>query len=263
MDTKSLFRRSSLDPTQFNLAAELLQKAHRVVALTGAGSSTPSGIPDFRSDGTGLWSQVDPFVVASVWGFRENPQRFYKWMQPLAHDILTAQPSQAHRALARMEQCGKLRIVITQNIDALHQKAGSQQVVELHGHLRTMTCLACAFSDDATHHLGAYINDGVAPICPHCGDILKPDIVLFGEPLPEASIVRAQEEALQCDLMLVAGSSLEVMPAADLPALAVRGGARLIFVNLGATPYDHLADVIVRGDVADILPRLADALKNC
>ncbi len=258
-----MFRRSSSDRTQFNLAAELLDKAQRVVALTGAGSSTPSGIPDFRSDGTGLWSRVDPFVVASVWGFRENPQRFYKWMQPLAHRILTAQPNQAHQALARMEQCGKLRIVITQNIDALHQKAGSQQVVELHGHLRTVVCLKCSYSDDATHYLGVYVNSGAEPICPRCGDILKPDIVLFGEPLPETAIVLAQEETLQCDLMLVAGSSLEVMPAADLPALAVRSGARLILVNLGMTPYDHLADAIVRGDVAEILPQLADALENC
>lgn len=257
-----MFRRSSPDPAQFSQAAELLRSARRVVALTGAGTSTPSGIPDFRSDGTGLWSQVDPFVVASVWGFRENPQRFYKWMQPLASDILSAQPNRAHQALASMEKSGKLRIIITQNIDALHQKAGSQRVIELHGHLRRVVCLTCAFSDDATTYLNAFIFEDAMPFCPHCGDILKPDIVLFGEPLPEESIVLAQEEALQCDLMLVAGSSLEVMPAADLPALAVRSGARLIFVNLGITPYDHLADVIVRGDVARVLPQLADAWGN-
>ncbi len=261
--TEPLFRRSSPDPAQFQLALELLSTAKRVVALTGAGSSTPSGIPDFRSDGSGLWSQVDPFVVASVWGFRENPNRFYEWMQPLAHDILSAQPNQSHHALARMERCGKIRLIITQNIDALHQKAGSQRVVELHGHLRTVVCLTCSFHDDASPYLNTYIHDGTPPICPQCGDILKPDIVLFGEPLPEDAIVLAQEEALHCDLMLVAGSSLEVMPAADLPALAVRSGAHLILINLGITPYDHLADVIVRGDVAEILPQLADALGNC
>ena len=257
-----MFRRFSPDPAQFSQAAELLRSARRVVALTGAGTSTPSGIPDFRSDGTGLWSQVDPFVVASVWGFRENPQRFYKWMQPLASDILSAQPNRAHQALVSMENSGKLRIIITQNIDALHQKAGSQRVIELHGHLRMVVCLTCTFSDDATAYLNAFVDEYAVPFCPHCGDVLKPDIVLFGEPLPEESIVLAQEEALQCDLMLVAGSSLEVMPAADLPALAVRSGARLILVNLGITPYDHLADVIVQGDVAKILPQLADALAN-
>jgi len=245
------------------MAVALLQDARRAVALTGAGSSTPSGIPDFRSVGTGLWSKVDPFTVASVWGFRENPQRFYRWMQSLAGDILSARPNPAHLALERLERCGKLRLIITQNIDALHQKAGSQDVIELHGHLRTISCLSCAFSDDAVSYLDAFIGGGVLPICPRCGAVLKPDIVLFGEPLPEEAIVRAQEEALGCDLMLVAGSSLEVMPAADLPALAVRSGARLILVNLGLTPYDHLADVILRGDVAKVLPKLADALGNC
>ncbi len=258
-----MFRRPPRDPLQFQTATELLRGARKVVALTGAGSSTPSGIPDFRTDGTGLWSKIDPFTVASVWGFRENPQRFYQWMRPLTRDIITAKPNPAHLALARMEECGKLRLIITQNIDALHQKAGPQQVIELHGHLRTVVCLTCAFSDDAVPYLDAFITDGALPLCPHCGSVLKPDIVLFGEPLPEEAIVRAQEEALMCDLMLVAGSSLEVMPAADLPALAVRGGARLIMVNLGTTPYDHLADVILRGDVAKVLPKLADAIGNC
>ena len=258
-----MFRRTTIDPLQFQTATELLRGAQKVVVLTGAGSSTPSGIPDFRSDGTGLWSKIDPFTVASVWGFRENPQRFYQWMRPLTRDILTAKPNPAHLALARMEACGKLRLIITQNIDALHQKAGSQQVIELHGHLRRVVCLTCTFSDDAAPYLDTFIADGTMPLCPHCGSVLKPDIVLFGEPLPEEAIVRAQEEALMCDLMLVAGSSLEVMPAADLPALAVRSGARLILVNLGITPYDHLADVILRGDVSKVLPKLADALGNC
>ena len=152
-----MFRRSSSDPALLDQAGELLRNARRVVALTGAGTSTPSGIPDFRSDGTGLWSQVDPFVVASVWGFRENPQRFYKWMQPLASNILTAQPNRAHQALASMEKNGKLRTIITQNIDALHQKAGAQRVIGLHGHLRAMVCLTCMFSDDATAFLNAFV----------------------------------------------------------------------------------------------------------
>ncbi|HEY53566.1 MAG TPA: NAD-dependent deacylase [Caldilineae bacterium] len=251
-----------MDPIQFQTALDLLRDARRVVALTGAGSSTPSGIPDFRSNDTGLWSKVDPFTVASVWGFRENPQRFYNWMRPLAGDILAARPNAAHQALERLERCGKLHLIITQNIDALHQKAGSQSVIELHGNLRTVSCPTCAFADDAALYLDAFIDDGVLPICPQCNAVLKPDIVLFGDPLPEKAIVQAQEEALMCDLMLVAGSSLEVMPAADLPALAVRSGARLILVNLGLTPYDHLADVILRGDVEKVLPKLADALEN-
>lgn len=255
-----MLRRSKIDPSQIQLAAKFIRQAQRVVALTGAGSSTPSGIPDFRSDDTGLWSHVDPFLVASVWGFRDKPERFYDWMRPLAKDIIEAEPNPAHIALAELERQGRLHMLITQNIDALHQRAGSQQVIELHGHLRTVTCLQCHFHDASEHYLNAFIEQGVLPTCPQCNSILKPDVVLFGEPLPEEAIVQAQEEALHCDLMIVVGSSLEVMPAADLPALAVRSGARLVLINLGMTPYDHLADVLIRADVAQVLPKLVEAV---
>ena len=255
-----MFRRSRVDPAQVQLAARYIRQAQHVVALTGAGSSTPSGIPDFRSVDTGLWNQVDPFLVASAWGFREKPQRFYEWMRPLARDIIEAEPNPAHFALAELERRGLLHTLITQNIDALHQRAGSQDVIELHGHLRTVSCLECSFTDSSETYLDAFLERGVLPTCPRCGYTLKPDVVLFGEPLPEDAILRAQEEALHCDLMIVAGSSLEVMPAADLPALAVRSSARLVLVNLGMTPYDHLADVIIRADVAQALPRLVEAV---
>lgn len=242
-------------------AASLLRQAERVVALTGAGISTPSGIPDFRSANSGLWSQVDPMWAASIWAFHERPERFYEWMRPLAQRILAARPNPAHLALVQLERLGKLSALITQNIDALHQEAGSKRVFELHGHLRTLYCLQCGFRGDARPYLQPFVSAGNLPHCPRCDAILKPDAVLFGEPLPESEIVAAQEAALRCDLMLVAGSSLEVMPASDLPALAARRGARLIFANIGITPYDHLADVILEGDVARVLPRLVQAMQ--
>ncbi len=251
---------SQASPQALRQALALLQEAHNVVALTGAGISTPSGIPDFRSEETGLWSQVDPFQVASIWAFRQHPQRFYDWMRPLARKILAARPNPAHLALAQMQRRGQIGAIITQNIDGLHQKAHSQQVIEIHGHLRQVSCLACGYNAYSEPYLRAFLQQGALPHCPHCGGVMKPDVILFGEALPHQAVAAAQEAALHSDLMLVAGSSLEVMPAADLPALAVRSGARLIIATLGLTPFDHLADVILRGDVAQTLPWLAGRL---
>ncbi|HHB91340.1 MAG TPA: NAD-dependent protein deacylase [Anaerolineae bacterium] len=238
-------------------ALALLKEARRVVVLTGAGISTPSGIPDFRSDATGLWSFTNPMEVATIWAFRDYPQRFYQWLQPLAKDIIKARPNPAHHALAEMERQGVVNTIITQNIDGLHQAAGSQHVLEIHGHLREMHCLTCGWEEASQPYLEAFIRSGDMPICPQCGSVMKPKVVLFGEALPHEVVVASQEAALHSDLMLVVGSSLEVMPAADLPALAVRSGSKLIIANLGMTPLDHLADVLVRGDVAQTLPWLA------
>jgi len=255
-----VFRRHIIDLAQLEQAIQLLRASRRTVVLTGAGISTPSGIPDFRSDASSLWSQVNPFEVASIWGFREKPQRFYDWIRPLAHTILNAQPNAARRALAEMERKGFLQLLVTQNIDNLHQRAGSQNVVEVHGHLRTITCIECNYRQPTQPWLERILQPGFVPRCQRCNGPMKPDVVLFGEPLDEYDILRAQEAALQSDVIMVAGSSLEVLPAADLSALAVRSGSRLIIVNLGMTPCDHLADVLLRGDVAQILPRLIASL---
>lgn len=252
-----MFRRRKIDPVKLNQVIALLGASKHTVVLTGAGISTPSGIPDFRSDASSLWSQVNPFEVASIWGFREKPERFYDWIRPLAGTILNAQPNPAHIALAEMERRGLVDTLITQNIDGLHQRAGSHHVIEVHGHLRTISCIDCDFQAEAEPYIPQLLKQNAVPRCPRCGGPLKPDVVLFGEPLAEKEIVRAQEAALHADVMLVAGSSLEVLPAADLPALAVRRGAHLIIINLGITPYDHLADVLLHGDVSQILPKLA------
>jgi NAD-dependent deacetylase len=227
------------------------------VALTGAGISTPSGIPDFRSERSGMWKHADPLEVASLWGFHDHPERFYAWFGPLMQSAMKAKPNAAHRALARLEAAGRLAAVITQNIDSLHQHAGSRCVFELHGHTRTATCLGCGQRVAAGPLLLAVLDGRPATPCAACGGLMKPDVVLFGEPLPYEIVARSQAEALQCDVMLVIGTSLEVMPAADLPLLARRRGARLVLVNLTPTPLDASMDVIVRMDVEAALERLA------
>lgn len=242
---------------QIERAIELLHQSNHTVALTGAGMSTRSGIPDFRSPTSGLWDNVDPFLVGSIQGFRQNPSAFFEWLHPLAQTVLSAQPNPAHTALARLEKHGPLQSILTQNIDLLHYEAGSERVYELHGHLRTATCIQCGQTVSATQHLEVFASEGTIPSCQNCDGVLKPDVILFGELLPEDVMMAAQRETAVCDLMIVAGSSLEVAPVNGLPQRALAHGAKLIIVNLSSTHLDSLADVVIQGDVADVLPRLA------
>jgi NAD-dependent deacetylase len=241
-------------------AADLINKATYSVAFTGAGISTPSGIPDFRSPASGMWEQVDPMAVASLHGFRQNPQRFYNWVRPLAQLTLTAQPNPAHLALARLEDKGKLHGIITQNIDMLHHRAGNKQVYELHGHLREATCLRCYKIVSAPPMIEQFLVDGCVPKC-ECGGVLKPNVILFGEQLPYKELQGAQDATRKCDLMLIIGSSLEVAPASDLPLLAKRGGAKLLIVNLEPTMLDRVADVVIHADAAVTLPAILERLE--
>lgn len=241
-------------------AAEWIGRSRYLVALTGAGVSTPSGIPDFRSEGSGLWTRYDPMEVASIWAFSRRPEAFFEWVRPLARMIVEARPNPAHYALARLEAAGILKTLITQNIDALHQKAGSRRVIEVHGHLREATCIRCYRKVPAAPYLEAFLQEGTIPRCEVCGGVLKPDIILFGEQLPVRAFLEAQQEARRADVFLVAGSSLEVAPAGDLPLVAKEHGARLILINRSPTAADRYADLQIRGDVAEILPRLAEAV---
>lgn len=245
-------------PAILEKARALVKNARYIVALTGAGISTPSGIPDFRSPSSGFWERVDPMAVASIQGFRRNPQAFYDWVRPLLEVTAAARPNPAHLALAEMEAVGKLKAIITQNIDGLHTAAGSQEVIELHGHHRTMTCQSCRQQVASDAPLTAFARDGNVPCC-DCNGILKPDVILFGEMLPFEAMQTAQQHVAACDLMIVAGSSLQVSPASDLPREAVFTGAKLILVNYEPTPIDRWADVIIRGDVAEVLPQLASS----
>ncbi|HRQ38888.1 MAG TPA: NAD-dependent deacylase [Chloroflexota bacterium] len=243
-------------------AIALVQKAHTIVALTGAGISTPSGIPDFRSPNSGLWEQANPMEVASIYGFKHDPRPFYQWLYPLAQTVRNAQPNAAHVALAHMEQGGPLSCVITQNIDLLHQRAGSKLVYEVHGHMREFICMACAQIVHADLVVPHFLETAAVPLCAACGGVLKPNVVLFGEMLPLHVLQQAQYETAVCDLMLVAGSSLEVSPVNELPWQAKRQGSRLIIVNLDETHLDQIADVVIHADVVEILPQLAAAVKD-
>lgn len=240
-------------------AAALLRQSQAAVAFTGAGLSTPSGIADFRSPGSGLWENTDPLEVASLTAFRYHPEVFYAWVRPLARAIRDAQPNPAHKALAALEAAGRLKAVITQNIDDLHQRAGSVRVLELHGALREATCGHCHRVWPGGPILAQFIQDGNVPRCQACGGVLKPNVILMGEQLPETAYQAARRAARQCDVMLVAGSSLEVMPSAGLPLEAVTHGARLILVNLEPTYVDHQAEVVIHADVAEALPQIASA----
>lgn len=249
-------------PGSVAMAARLLAGSRYAIALTGAGVSTPSGIPDFRSPDSGLWSTHDPFEVASLSTFYRNPEAFFDWLRPLARRMLVAEPNPAHVALARLEAMGVLKALITQNIDVLHTRAGSQNVYEVHGHIRTATCVACRREEAVGNLIRQFVASGEIPRCPACGEILKPDVILMGEMLPARVIEGAEREVARCDVMLVAGSSLEVTPVSSLPFIALARGARLIIVNHEDTYLDEDASVVIHDDVAKVLPALADRLER-
>ena len=253
---------SSQIKTNIEYAAELLRKAKYAVALTGAGISTPSGIPDFRSEGTGLWVRDELMEVASLSTFRTNPEVFFSWFRPLASQIFYAEPNPAHIALAELEKAGRVQSVITQNIDALHHKAGSNNVIEMHGTLRTLSCTQCFQQVEANTYLKSFIDQGELPRCPACNGLMKPDVILFGEQLPQQAWYDAQRECRQCDLILVAGSSLEVLPVAGLPMQAIDRGAHLVILNNATTYLNVRADVAIQEDVADIIPAIVEQVLN-
>lgn len=244
-------------PDRLDDAVTLLQQAKHVVALTGAGISTPSGIPDFRSAGSGLWDNADMLNAANIQTFIRQPEIFYQWMRPLARAIIAAQPNAAHLALTHLELYGPLQSVITQNVDLLHHRAGSRVVHELHGHIREATCIQCYEQVEAEPLIRAYLDSGELPRCRSCGGVLKPNVILYGEQLPVSVLNAARREARRCDLMLIAGTSLEVAPACDFPIIARDAGARLIVVNQEPTWLDDFADVAIRANVMIALPRLA------
>jgi NAD-dependent deacetylase len=243
-------------PSQIQRAARLIKASKKTVVLTGAGFSTPSGVPDFRTPGSGLWTRYLPMEVASLSTFRYDPEKFFAWLRPLASHMLRAKPNPAHEALAELENQGYIKTIITQNIDFLHQRAGSKNVLEVHGTFNTLTCVGCYHQYSSTGFIDAFIEEGTIPVCPGCKSLLKPDVILFEEQLPVRTWIRAQEASSTCDLMLVAGTSLEVMPSAGLPVKALDNGAHLIMVNKTSTYIDERADLIFMSDVADIIPNI-------
>jgi NAD-dependent deacetylase len=236
--------------------AELVRSASSVVALTGAGISVPSGIPDFRSPGTGIWEHVDPMEVAHIDAWRSDPERFWSFYGDRFQTLGDKQPNAAHQALVELENKGVLDAVITQNIDQLHRKAGTAELVEVHGSIASSSCLACG---------ARYTLEEVVALLPGmpacaCGRPLKPDVVLFGEFLREEALERANDLASGADLLLCIGSSLEVYPVAQLPGVTLRRGGAIAIVTKGPTPYDRRAAVKLSGDVERELPALVAAL---
>jgi NAD-dependent deacetylase len=238
--------------------AKLIRDAQPCVVLTGAGVSTESGIPDFRSP-TGIWAEFDPLEYASIEAFRHDPAKVWSFYAPRFAMLTEAEPNDAHRALAVLEESGYVRAIVTQNIDLLHQRAGSRDVIEVHGSIRTSSCRGCGASYPLADVV-ALLEREPAPSCSVCGGILKPDVVFFGELLPELAIERASELAREARLLLVVGSSLEVYPVAGLPLETVEAGGRLAIVNRDPTPFDEDAELVVHAAAGETLRAVADLL---
>jgi NAD-dependent protein deacetylase/lipoamidase len=239
--------------------AELVRESGCTVALTGAGVSVPSGIPDFRTPEVGLWEKVDPMEVAHIGVFERDPERFWSYYRPRFHSLADKRPNRAHEALAELERRGLIEGVITQNIDRLHRAAGSREVVEVHGSIETSSCTRCATAFELAEVEALFDERGVA-VCPSCGGAVKPDVVLFGELLPERAMVRATDMAERAELMICVGSSLAVHPVAALPGLTLERGGRLAIVTKGETPYDDAAELRLGGEVDEELAALLAAL---
>ena len=239
--------------------AELLRASERAVVLTGAGVSVPSGIPDFRTPGKGLWEKVNPMEVAHIDAFRRDPDRFWSFYSQRFTGLVEKRPNAAHEAIAELERRGLVRAVVTQNIDRLHRQAGSRQVVEVHGSIDACVCPECGGRVSLEQVL-EMLKSSPTPECSACIAVLKPDVVLFGELLPEAAMAEAHALAQEADLMICVGSSLEVFPVATLPGVALESGASLAIVTQGPTPYDDEAEVKLTGDVVGELTAVVAAL---
>ena len=240
--------------------ASLIREADRTVVLTGAGISVPSGIPDFRSPGTGIWEKVNPMEVAHIDVFRREPDRFWKFYGERFAILGDKDPNRAHEVVAELERRHLVDAVVTQNIDRLHRRAGSKQVVEVHGSIDECVCLECGGRVGLDRIIKELEDHPGAPECEACISPLKPNVVLFGELLPEQALSDAYAYASSADLMIAIGSSLEVHPVASLPQVTLDSGGRLAIVTQGPTPYDRHAEVRLSGDVVEELEAVLAAL---
>lgn len=243
---------------QIERLAHELGEARYAVALTGAGVSTDSGIPDFRSPKTGLWAQYNPMEVASLEGFRSNPARFYEFWRVRFAKLSDAQPNITHIVLAQLEAHGYLKCVITQNIDNLHRRAGSKRVLEVHGNYTRGLCIGCKRTY-TIQEIFEKVERQRIPLCDDCNQLLKPDVVLFGEPLTP-DFDQALDEIERCDLLVVLGTSLEVYPVAALVPQAKRHGARIALINRDQTPCDAIADLVIQGELGPVMTKLQQML---
>ncbi|HER24388.1 MAG TPA: NAD-dependent deacylase [Candidatus Atribacteria bacterium] len=249
-----------IDNIKVNLVAELIKESKYAVVLTGAGVSTGSGIADFRTPGKGIWENVDPFKVTSIAAFKENPQRFYHFYRPRIEMLSRVFPNLAHQAIAQLEEMGYVKYLITQNIDNLHQRAGSKKVIEVHGNLREAVCQKCGKMISSEILMDKIeISEEKVPYC-ECGGVFKPNVVLFGEMLP--NLESAIHQSMQADLMLTVGSSLQVSPVNTLPQYCLERGGKVVVINFMSTRLDYLAQVAVQEDVCDFLPAVVEVLRR-
>ncbi|MGC8542655.1 MAG: NAD-dependent protein deacetylase [Vulcanisaeta sp.] len=246
------------NPKDIEAAADILTKAKHAIAFTGAGISTESGIPDFRGP-QGLWRQYSP-EIATIDYFLTHPKDFWLFYRMRMSALFIAKPNRAHMALAELERMGVIKAVITQNVDGLHQAAGSKNVIELHGTMKRAVCLACGRTYPMDVVIRKIDSGQVPPLCDECGGVLKPDTVLFGEPVKDFD--RARELALMSDAVLVIGSSLSVYPAAYIPIFVKEMGGKVIIINMEPTELDYIADVIIRCKAGDAMTTLLNEIKS-
>jgi len=244
----------------YKQAAKIIKSKSYIVAFTGAGISVESGIPDFRSVG-GLWEKYNPNEYAEFSAFLKTPEKFWTMHSELSDLVTSAEPNPAHLALATLEERGKLKTIITQNIDFLHQRAGNTRVLELHGSGETASCLSCGKQFNRID-VEKIIETVIVPRCPTCNGLIKPNVVLFSEPLPSNVFEEAKQELLLADLLIVVGSSISVFPAATLPYITNQTGAPVIVVNDEPTPLDFLASVVIHGKAGEIFPQIIEALNQ-
>lgn len=251
-----------INSAEYEKAADMIVGSRMTVVLSGAGISTPSGIPDFRSPESGLWSKVDPYEVATIDSFNRNPSMFFNFLKPLSETMGKAEPNDAHATLARWERAGLLHSIVTQNIDNLHQRAGSRNVLELHGNAQRAFCVKCG--KGYTHEeLFEKLEYSAVPHCDCAsGGVIKPDVILFGEQLPMNALQQSEKDCAECEIMIVAGSSLTVTPASIFPRIAVEAGAKLIIVNRDKTYIDSKADVIIRDSIEVAFAELDNLIRR-
>ena len=247
-----------MDQQLIKRAAEDILKSKKTIAFTGAGISVESGIPDFRG-AQGLWQKYDPEEYAHIQAFYSNPDKVWRMLKDMFELIMAAKPNPAHIGLAELERMGYLSSVVTQNVDGLHQAAGSKNVIEFHGSHRTLSCLKCSHKIDGT---SLTLSDLPAR-CPRCSSLLKPDVVFFGEPIPWDAQVRSLKESKTCTAVLVIGTSAVVYPAASIPVMARERGAVVIEINTEPTPLtDRISDYLICGVAGKIVPAIVDEVKD-
>ncbi len=242
-------------------AVKLILQSHNVVALTGAGMSTESEIPDFRSPDTGLWTKVDPDEFGTIHSYVANPSRNLNFMLEMGMKIFKAKPNKGHKALTQLQKLGKLKGVLTQNIDGLHKRAGTKNVVELHGTAHEAKCMRCGKVFPITKMINSVIK-GESPSCSECNGLLKPNAIFFGEPLESSTLFEADKMLATCDLLLVLGSSLTVYPVTFYPRKLLAAGVPVIIINIMETDMDNNADVVIHDKIGDVLPKIVESVKT-